>query len=138
VLNVDEPGDGFYGLHQLEISGAYKGAVGDKTIDVLGLKIEPLASGGLRFWMVNNRPPVDEDGKLLDPKMVGANSTIEAFDLAKGSSKLEHVNTYHSDAISTPNSVAATGDGGFYFTNDHADDKTSIVSGIETSSSSEY
>jgi hypothetical protein len=122
VLNIDEPGEnGFYGLHELQISGGYKGAAGDKVIDVLGIKIEPLSKGNLRFWLVNNRPPNDETGRPLDARIVGVNATIETFDLAKGSSKLEHVQTFHSDAILTPNSIVPTGDGGFLFTNDHHD-----------------
>jgi len=127
ALNIDKPGDdGLYGLHQLDITGNYKGSSGGKDIDILGLRIERVSSGGLRFWIINNRPAVDESGKQLDPKKVGANSTIEAFDLAKGSSKLRHVKTFHADAILTPNSIEATGDGGFLFTNDHGADKHSL------------
>lgn len=129
VLRIDEPAeDGLYGLHQLEVSKEYKSSTGDTTIDVHGFKIEPIATGGLGFWMINHRPPVDEFGQSLDPKQVGANSTIEVFHLDEGSSVLQHVKTLYSNTISTPNNLAPTGDGGILFTNDHHDDKTSAVS----------
>lgn len=122
AINIDDPGeDGLYGLKELVITGGYRGSDGDKVIDVHGFKIEPLSTGALRFWMVNHRPPTDEAGNLLDATKLGANSTIEAFDLVESSSKLEHMKTFHDNAILTPNGVAPTGDGGFLFTNDHAD-----------------
>ena len=52
--------------------------------------------------------------------MVGANSTIEVFDLAEGSEILEHLKTIHSDAIISPNSLAVDKDGtGVVISNDH-------------------
>jgi hypothetical protein len=129
VLKIDEPGeDGLFGLHKLDITERYKSATGGREIDVHGLDIEALENGLLRLWMINHRPPIDESGQPLDATKLGANSTIEAFDLRRDSSQLDHVKTFHDDAIQTPNSVSATGDGGFMFTNDHGNYKTGAVS----------
>jgi hypothetical protein len=49
--------------------------------------------------MVNDRPPVDESGNLMDATKVGANSTIESFELSRGSSNLEYVKTVLSDSV---------------------------------------
>ncbi|KAH8601624.1 serum paraoxonase/arylesterase-like protein [Bisporella sp. PMI_857] len=128
VLKIDEPGeDGLFGLHKLDITERYKSATGGREIDVHGLDIEALENGLLRLWMINHRPPIDESGQPLDATKLGANSTIEAFDLRRDSSQLDHVKTFHDDAIQTPNSVSATGDGGFMFTNDHGNYKTGAL-----------
>ena len=121
VLNIDEEGeDGFFGVHELEVTGNYKSSSGGKDMDFVGIEIEDLGNGRLRFFLVNYRPPVDGQGNVLDAKKigkVGANATIETFELARGSTKLEHVKTVLSDAVFMPNNIAATGDGGFVVSN---------------------
>jgi hypothetical protein len=120
VLNIDYPGsDGMYGLHKLDITGNYKSAVGAKDIDLNGFDVEVLPSGRLRFWMVNNRPAVDESGNFLDAPKVGANATIEVFEHKRGSKKLEFIKTIWSEAVPAPNNVAASGNGSVFVTNDH-------------------
>ncbi|KAJ8058980.1 hypothetical protein OCU04_011963 [Sclerotinia nivalis] len=127
VLKIDEPGeDGLYGLHQLEITGGYKGVDNHKSIDVHGFDIEFLPDSRLRFWMINHRPPVDESGNFLDATNLGANSTVEVFDLVPGSRNLEFVKTVANPIIKTPNNIAATRDGGFVITNDHST-KTGLI-----------
>lgn len=114
VLNIDEPGvDGFYGLHQLKIDYA-----GD--LDLQGFDVKRIGDRQ-RFWLINHRPPVDPaTGEPLDPRKVGANSTIEMFDLDTPSSTLVHVKTIASEAIISPNNLAVAADGiGFLVTNDH-------------------
>jgi DNA-binding beta-propeller fold protein YncE len=71
--------------------------------------------------LINHRPPVDHvTGEFLDALVVGANSTVEIFDLDETSDTLEHVKTVASEAIFTPNGVAVEEDGlGFVITNDH-------------------
>jgi len=69
--------------------------------------------------VINACPPVDEDGNALDATIVGANATIEVFELTRGSLELEYVKTIVSDAVLTPNNVAATWNGGVVVTNDH-------------------
>lgn len=129
VLKIDEPGeDGLYGLHTLEISEGYQGVDSHNSIDIHGFDVEFLSDSRLRFWMVNHRPAIDESGNFLDATKVGANSTVEVFDLVPGSKELNFVKTVANPIIKTPNNIAATGDGGFVVTNDHST-KTGLVSG---------
>jgi len=116
-----------YGPHTLEITGDYKSSSGGKEIDLFGFEIEHLSPTRLRFWLINNRPPIDSDGNPLDATKVGANSTIEVFEHTIGSKTLEFVKTIFSDRIITPNGLAADGQGGVFVTNDH-DYKVGFVS----------
>lgn len=122
VLSVDQPGDdGLYGLHQLELTGNYQGAGGGKAIDLHGFDAREIHDERLQFWIINHRPPIDPtSGNLLDDATaVGANSTIEIFDLTRGSSKLEFVKTIASDAIIAPNNVVVPEQDKVCLTNDH-------------------
>ena len=120
VLNIDHPGkDGMYGLHKLEITGKYRSSTGGKDIDLNGFDVEVLSKSRLRFWMVNNRPPIDEAGNFLDAKKVGANATIEVFEHKRGSKKLEFAKTIWNEALIAPNNIAATGNNSIFVTNDH-------------------
>ena len=115
VLNIDQPGpDGLYGLHQLKIGGY----LGD--LDLHGFDVRSI-DGRLRFWLINHRPPADPTSeKFLDAWAVGANSTVEIFDLNDAAEILEYVKTIASDAIISPNNLAVDKDGlGIVITNDH-------------------
>ena len=59
-------------------------------------------------------------GVALDPKVVGANSTVELFQTKAGSDSMRHVRTYADELIQTPNRVAWVSDHAFVFTNDHS------------------
>lgn len=117
VLDIDHPGpDGLYGLRQLHLSGF------DGDLDLHGFDVQKIAgSDTLRFWLINHRPPIDPStGHFLDGNVVGANSTIEVFDLNDASEALQYVKTIASDAIIAPNSLAISEDGmGAVITNDH-------------------
>ncbi|KAK1140302.1 hypothetical protein N8T08_010505 [Aspergillus melleus] len=118
VLDIDRPGaDGLYGLRKLKTGDSYA-----KDLDLHGFDVQEIDNGILRFWLINHRPPVDaETGELLDASKVGANSTIEVFDLDKSTETLEHVKTIVSDAIITPNNLVVEEDGDtVLFTNDHS------------------
>ncbi|KAG4439634.1 hypothetical protein IFR05_004883 [Cadophora sp. M221] len=124
ILDIDSPGpNGLYNLRKLSITGSYISATGGSEIDVHGIALEILSPTRLRFWMNNHRPAFNADGKLMDGKKVGANSTIEVFEHTRGSETLEHVKTISHEVVSTPNGLLASGDGGVYITNDH-DSKT--------------
>jgi hypothetical protein len=91
-----------------------------KEIDLNGFDVEVLEDYTLRFRLVNHRPPTNNATfKPINAKKHGANSTIEVFDLTRGSNAFRYVKTITSDAVYTPNAIAATGDGGFLVTNDH-------------------
>lgn len=96
----------------------YEGTTGDGTLDPLGFDVETMSDSRLRFWMINYRPPVDQDQKYLDAVKLGANATVEIFELVRGADHMNRVKTFTNTAIATPNRVAATGDGGFVVTND--------------------
>lgn len=110
-----------YGVRQLEVYGDYKGSSGGKDMDLHGFDVEILSPSRLRFWMINHRPPVNStSGDLLNANLVGSNSTVEVFDLARGSLRWEYVKTIANAAVATPNKLAATGNGGFVAANDHS------------------
>ena len=120
VLNVDDPGaDGLFGLRQLRPAGfETASAAGDGSMQLHGFDVEVVNDSTLRFWLINHRPPVSEVGMLLDAKRLGANSTVEVFDVTRGQTDLRYVKTVASEAVYTPNKLALTGDGGFLVTND--------------------
>ncbi|KAJ5101828.1 hypothetical protein NUU61_004050 [Penicillium alfredii] len=116
VLNIDHPGpDGLYGLHTLSVGDEYT-----DDLDLVGFDVRKVA-GGLRFWLINHRPPVNPTtGEFLDAWAVGSNATIEVFDLTRGSSTLKYVKTIVSEALVAPNNLAVDDDGvGFMVTNEH-------------------
>ena len=120
VLKIDEPGsDGLFGLKQL-ISLNYEGATGDGTLDLHGFDVEVMSDSTLKLWMINHRPPVDEHRNYLNADFLGANSTVEVFEVVRGwdANEMVHVKTIVNTVIATPNRLAATGDGGFIATND--------------------
>lgn len=103
----------------------FAGVQGDGTINVHGIgvhlespsleaeEVEQQQQPKLRVFLVNHRPP------LVD-SYVGANSTVELFETTLGSDSMDHIRTYHADAISTPNDVCPTGPDSFAFSNDHS------------------
>jgi len=91
-----------------------------REIDLNGFDVEVLQDSRLRFRLVNHRPPTNNaTGRPINAKKHGANSTIEVFDLVRGSKQFQYVKTVNSEAVYTPNDIVGTGDGGFLVTNDH-------------------
>ncbi|KAJ5267271.1 calcium-dependent phosphotriesterase [Penicillium angulare] len=126
VIDVDQPGsNGLYGLCHLNIGGY------QDDLDLHGFDVRKV-DGRLRFWLINHRPPVDHvTGEFLEALVVGANSTVEIFDLDETSNTLGHFKTVASEAILTPNGLAVEEDGlGFVVTNDH-NTKTGTFRGLE-------
>ncbi|MCJ1469947.1 hypothetical protein MMC07_008592 [Pseudocyphellaria aurata] len=119
VLHIDEPGDdGLFGLSQLKPIG---GDFAKKEILGLhGFDVDVMSDSKLKLWLINHRAPVDVDGKLLDATKLGANSTVEEFEVIRGSNEMRHIKTIANEMIATPNKLAATGDGGFLVVNDHS------------------
>lgn len=84
---------------------------------VHGFDIVPSStySNELFVYVINHRPPVDED-----PTRVGSDSVMEIFRTMAGDGTLKHVTTVRDPVIETPNDVLGLPDGkSFYFTNDH-------------------
>ncbi|KAF4168588.1 hypothetical protein CNMCM6936_001902 [Aspergillus lentulus] len=111
VLNIDYPGeDDLYGVHHLEVTGPYKGInpENENVLDLHGFGVRKLSQSRLQFFVVNHRPPTSP-GELLaeNINVVGDNSTIEVFELERGSSKLEFVKTIVDDNLISPNDLTA-------------------------------
>ncbi|OGM43314.1 paraoxonase [Aspergillus bombycis] len=126
VLDIDRPGpDGLYGVHAL----GFREGGNNQRLHLHGFDVRRIDHGRrLRFWLINHRPPMDTatGETLLDATHVGANSTIDVYDLDLGNARkanhLAHVKTIVSDAIISPNNlVVIDGDkGDFLVTNDHS------------------
>ncbi|VUC34843.1 unnamed protein product [Clonostachys rosea] len=116
VLDIDQRGaDGLYGLKKVEIAPGFT-----STLDLHGFDAKRV-NGRLRFWIINHKPPVNQTtGEIIADPSLGANSTVEIFDLNPKSNQLEYVKTIFDPAIIAPNGVTADKDGvGFTVTNDH-------------------
>lgn len=124
ALNIDSPGpDGNYGAIRLQITGNYIGPAGSKAIDPNGFDVEVLPNNRLRFWMTNLRPPVDViSGEYLDATNIGANATVESFELVRGEDTLKWTGTFGANdgVVHSANNVAADLNGGFVVSNDHS------------------
>ncbi|CAG8976810.1 hypothetical protein HYALB_00009074 [Hymenoscyphus albidus] len=129
ILNIDTPGaDGLYNIRPLPIPTTYQSASHNQEIDVHAISLYALPAKGnepakLRLMINNHRPPVYVDGGG-DVAKYGANSTIEVFELRRGSEVLEFVRTIWSpEVLVTPNNLVDLGDGeggGVLVTNDHS------------------
>ena len=119
-LDIDQPGDdGLFNLRAIKPLG-YTGATGDNSLDLLGLDAQILDADTVHFYFVNQRPPVDAAQNILDSSALGANSTIEVFEMKKGEDQMRHLRTIWSPAVWTPNRIAALGNGTLLVTNDHS------------------
>jgi arylesterase/paraoxonase len=119
VLSLDTPGaDGLHNLRTLKTSG-YSGTRGDNVLDLHGFDVDVIGGNALRLWAVNHRPPLDPvTGSEVDAAIVGANSTVEVFEIERHGDTLQHIETYADALIQTPNRVTPTGENGFVMTND--------------------
>lgn len=91
-------------------------------LDLHGFSAREISESRLQFSVINHRPPVDAiSGRTVSDAMaVGANSTIEIFELDRGTSKLEFIKTIHDNSIIAPNNIAVSDRGLLVFTNDHS------------------
>ncbi|KAK5064854.1 hypothetical protein LTR84_000688 [Exophiala bonariae] len=125
AMDIDNPSTtGSFTYRVLKTPG-YSGVSGDgklQVVSVSGIKSADASTNHL--YLVNNRPSADpKTGVLLDNTKTGANTTIDVFSTTPGSDLMKHVKTFADAQISTPNNVAVTKDGGFFFTNDHGPHK---------------
>ena len=126
VLDLDAAGsDGLYGLRQLRPVG------GPSELRLHGFDAEAVDESTLRFFLINHRVPVGAAGRRIPAEAIGANSTMEVYDVERGSEEMRHVRTvYDPSTIYTPNKIAVLGDGGFLLTNDHSR-KTGLRKNLE-------
>lgn len=120
AFNIDAPGkDGLFGMRSVKTVG-FTNAAGEKSLDFVGFDAEKLASGRIHFYMVNHGPPVDAESQIIDATEIGANTTIEVFELSEGGDEMKHLRSVLSPAVWTPNRPAALGGGAFVVSNDHS------------------
>jgi hypothetical protein len=120
ALNVDEPGeDGFFGMRVIKAVG-FINAAGEKSLSYVGFDAEKLPSGVIHFYMINHGPPVNAESQIIDATAIGANTTIEVFELKEVKDEMKHLRTVFSPAVWSPNRPAILGDGAFVVTNDHS------------------
>ncbi|CBX99215.1 hypothetical protein IAQ61_000670 [Plenodomus lingam] len=121
ALDIDYPGhDNLFNMRAIKPVG-YTGATGDGTLDLLGFDAQILDGDTIQFYFVNQRPPIGPFNNVIDASKIGANSTIEVFEMRRSEDQMRHLRTIWSpDQVHTPNRVAALGDGAFLVTNDHS------------------
>lgn len=120
ALDIDYPGaDDLFNLRRIKPLG-YAGATGDASLDFVGFDAQILDGDTIQFYFVNARPPIGAFNNIIDASKVGANFTIEVFEMRRGEEQMRHLRTVWHPAVRTPNRIAAVGGGAFYFTNDHS------------------
>ncbi len=132
AMSIDKPKGDSYEYRILKTPD-FSGINGDGTINLLGMTGEDRPGLPLRLWFVNARPSVDSiTGEVLDSAKIGANSTIELFEMNLDAVEMRHIRTFADPQIATPNNIAAKGDDSFYFTNDHGPHKVGLVGSNST------
>jgi hypothetical protein len=121
ALSIDEElPDGSFPYHSIKLDN-YVSSTGDASIDVLGFEAEIVDEQTVHFYLTNQRPPVDAQGKHTDATKTGANATIEVFEHKRGGTSITHLRTvWDRETVYTPNNVAAVGKGAFVVSNDHS------------------
>lgn len=88
----------------------------DHQLELSAKKLEPPVPRPATLFLINHNPPHAVDQAAIS----GADSVIEVFDTAIGSSEASYRTTIRHPLIYTPNNLVATGPNSFYVTNDHA------------------
>jgi hypothetical protein len=119
ALYIDEAAkDGFFRMHKIAPTG-YSGATGDGTLDLIGFDAQALKNERLRIWLINQRPPVDEQGQYLDATKTGDNVTVDIFEHVRGETTMKHIRTIADPEIYSANGIVGLEDGSFFLSNDH-------------------
>lgn len=126
AMSIDKPEGNGYEHRKLEMPNDYMGVNGDRRLYVVGMTgIDHDEHDEL--YVVNARPSIDiTTGQYLDQGMVGGNSTIEQLAVHAGG-QVRLIKTWAHPHIATPNRVAPSVDGSFYFTNDHGPHKAGLM-----------
>nr|RBR02280.1 hypothetical protein FVER53263_10110 [Fusarium verticillioides] len=118
ALDIDKPVDNGFAFRTLKTPD-FEGTAGDRLINLAGFSGVEQDNGDIDLFLVNLRPSIDADGKLVDQYFHGGNATIEHFATGPQATEMKHVRTYANHGIATPNRVAAMNDKSFYISNDH-------------------
>lgn len=131
MINVDDLPNGPNVDARVLSTPGFTGTSGDGLLGLVGFGATDDADGGIRLWVINDRPSLDlHTGEILDQAKVGANTTVELFRAGPGAKSMEHVRTFYHPHIASPNRIAPVGGktDAFYFTNDHGTAKVGLVS----------
>lgn len=129
VINVDDLPNGPNVDARVLSTPGFTGTSGDGLLGLVGFGATDDADGGIRLWVINDRPSLDlHTGEILDQAKVGANTTVELFRAGPGAKSMEHVRTFYHPHIASPNRIAPVGGktDAFYFTNDHGTAKVGL------------
>ncbi|KAI7764796.1 hypothetical protein LZL87_004001 [Fusarium oxysporum] len=122
ALDIDKPIDNGFQFRALKTPG-FKGTAGDGLVNLAGFSGVEQEDGYIDLFLVNLRPSIDAEGRLVDQYVHGGNATVEHFVTGLQATEMKHVRTYANQGIVTPNRVAALGDKTFYISNDHGSHK---------------
>lgn len=124
-MKIDEPEGTSFEYSQLRMPDSYTGVNNDRRLYVVGMTGVAHEDHD-ELFVVNARPSIDlATGEFLNQETVGGNSTIEQL-AVDSSGQVRLIKTWADALIATPNRVAPTEDGSFFFTNDHGSHKTGI------------
>ena len=77
ALSIDKSlENGSYPVIKIDLAD-YVSNSGDSAVDFLGFDAEIINETTVHFYFVNQRPPVDAEGRHIDATKIGANATIE-------------------------------------------------------------
>ncbi|PSN65490.1 hypothetical protein BS50DRAFT_575481 [Corynespora cassiicola Philippines] len=119
AIYIDHPIEEGFRMHKITPI-SYKGTAGDTRLDLVGFDAEKKGNSRLRFWLINQRPPVDTKGNYLDATKIGVNGTVDVFEYTKGATEMKHVKTVFDQNIYSGNKLALIGNDDFVLTNDHS------------------
>jgi len=128
-MDIDDPTPSGSFSYRVLTTPDFSGVNGDGRLHLVGMTGSTSKDGStIQLWLVNAKPSLDGlTGEIADNEITGSNSTIEVFETGPQAATMKHVRTFADSQIATPNNVALTGDGGFYFTNDHGPHKVGWV-----------
>ncbi|KAF5620138.1 serum paraoxonase arylesterase [Fusarium sp. NRRL 52700] len=122
ALDIDKPLDNGFEFRVLKTPD-FVGTAGDGLVNLAGFSGIEQENGEVDLFLVNLRPSVDADGRLVDQYVHGGNATIEHFVTGPQATEMKHIRTYANHRIATPNRVAVMNDKSFYISNDHGPHK---------------
>ncbi|KAG7407925.1 Serum paraoxonase/arylesterase 1 [Fusarium oxysporum f. sp. rapae] len=109
ALDIDKPIDNGFQFRALKTPG-FEGTAGDGLVNLAGFSGVEQENGYIDLFLVNLRPSIDAEGRLVDQYAHGGNATVEHFVTGLQTTEMKHVRTYANQGIVTPNRVAALGD----------------------------